>query len=57
MWSSQLPQHLLHTFAEVAETIYDLTGEGRPFVWQEEQQQAFDTIKKRMINPPNSVFA
>ena len=32
--------------------IYDLTKKGRPFVWQEEQQQAFDTIKERMINPP-----
>ena len=32
--------------------IYDLTKKGRPFVWQEEQQQAFETIKERMINPP-----
>ena len=32
--------------------IYDLTKKGRPFVWHEEQQQAFDTIKERMINPP-----
>ena len=32
--------------------IYDLTKKGRPFVWQKEQQQAFDTIKERMINPP-----
>ena len=32
--------------------INDLTKKGRPFVWQEEQQQAFDTIKERMINPP-----
>ena len=32
--------------------IYDLTKKGRPFVWQDEQQQAFDTIKERMINPP-----
>ena len=32
--------------------IYDLTKKGRPFVWQEELQQTFDTIKKRMINPP-----
>ena len=31
--------------------IYDLTKEGRPFIWQEEQQ-AFDTIKERMVNPP-----
>ena len=32
--------------------IHDLTKKGRPFVWQEEQQQAFDTRKERMINPP-----
>ena len=32
--------------------LYDLTKKGRPFVWQKEQQQAFDTIKERMINPP-----
>ena len=32
--------------------IYDLTKKGRPFIWQEEQQQAFDAIKEKMINPP-----
>ena len=32
--------------------IYDLTKKGRPFHWQEEQQQAFDIIKERMLNPP-----
>ena len=32
--------------------IYDLTKKGRPFIWQEEQQQAFDLIKERMVNPP-----
>ena len=32
--------------------IYDLTKKGRPFIWQKEQQQAFDLIKERMINPP-----
>ena len=31
---------------------YDLTKKGRPFIWQEEQQQAFDAIKEKMINPP-----
>ena len=31
--------------------IYDLTRKGRPFHWQEEHQQAFDTIKERMITP------
>ena len=32
--------------------IYDLTKKGRPFLWQEEQQRAFDIIKERMLNPP-----
>ena len=32
--------------------IYELTRKGRPFVWQEEQQVAFETIKERMMNPP-----
>ena len=32
--------------------IYELTRKGRPFVWQEEQQVAFGTIKERMMNPP-----
>ena len=36
---------------ELLKPIYDFTRKGRPFHWQEEQQQAFDTIKERMINP------
>ena len=32
--------------------IYDLTKKGRPFIWQEKQQKAFNTIKERMMNPP-----
>ena len=32
--------------------IYDLTKKGRPFHWQEEHQQAFDSIKEKMLNPP-----
>ena len=32
--------------------IYDLTKKGRPLIWQEEQQQAFNAIKEKMINPP-----
>ena len=32
--------------------IYELTKKGRPFIWQDEQQQALDTIKEMMIKPP-----
>ena len=37
---------------KLLKSIYDLTKKGRPFHWQEEQQQAFDIIKERMLNPP-----
>ena len=32
--------------------IYELIKKGRPFVWGDEQQKAFDEIKSRLLNPP-----
>ena len=32
--------------------MYDLTRKGRPFVWQQEQQNAFEEIKSRLQKPP-----
>ena len=32
--------------------IYELTKKGRPFIWGEEQQKAFDEIKSRLLKPP-----
>ena len=32
--------------------IYELTKKGRPFVWGEEQQKAFEEIKSRLLKPP-----
>ena len=32
--------------------IYGLTKKGRPFVWGDEQQKAFDEIKSRLLKPP-----
>ena len=32
--------------------IYELTKKGRPFVWGDEQQKAFDEIKSRLLRPP-----
>ena len=32
--------------------IYDLTRKGRQFIWEKEQQIAFEEIKCRLIKPP-----
>ena len=32
--------------------IYDLTRKGRQFIWEKEQQIAFEEIKHRLIKPP-----
>ena len=32
--------------------IYDLTRKGRQFIWGEEQHQAFDEIKRRLVKLP-----
>ena len=32
--------------------IYDLTRKGRSFIWEQEQQIAFEEIKKRLQKPP-----
>ena len=34
--------------------IYDLTRKGRPFIWGKEQQEAFEEIKHRLVQPPVS---
>ena len=31
--------------------IYKLTKKGRPFVWGDEQQKAFEEIKNRLLDP------
>ena len=32
--------------------IYEVTKKGKPFIWEDEQQKAFDKIKNRLLNPP-----
>ena len=32
--------------------IYDLTRKGRPFIWGKEQQDSFEEIKHRLVEPP-----
>ena len=35
---------------KILKTIYDLTRKGRPFIWGDEQQTAFEEIKSRLQN-------
>ena len=32
--------------------IYDLTRNGRPFIWGKEQQESFEEVKCRLVKPP-----
>ena len=32
--------------------IYDLTRKGRQFIWEEQQQSAFDELKSRLVKLP-----
>ena len=32
--------------------IYDLTRKGRQFIWEKEQQEAFEEIKRRLVKAP-----
>ena len=37
---------------KILKPIYDLTRKGRQFIWGEEQKQAFDKIKRRLVKLP-----
>ena len=37
--------------------IYDLTRKGRPSIWGEEQQEAFEEIKKKTSEDPSITYA
>ena len=37
---------------KLVKPIYELTKKGRPFIWGDEQQKAFDEIRSRLLKPP-----
>ena len=37
---------------KILKPIYDLMRKGRQFIWEKEQQTAFEEIKHRLIKPP-----
>ena len=53
---SQGMVHFLSVFCQdlqnLLKPIYDLTRKGRAFIWQQEQQTAFEEIKSRLQKPP-----
>ena len=48
--------HILSMFCpelqKLLKPIYDLTRKGRPFIWGEEQQEAFEEVKRRLVKDP-----
>ncbi|KAL6052135.1 hypothetical protein STEG23_034811, partial [Scotinomys teguina] len=41
-----------HGIAELAKPLYEVTQEGQDFIWMEEKQQAFDVLKKKVLEAP-----
>ena len=39
-------------FADLARPLHELTQKGRPFLWSEKQQLAFEQLKDRLTNAP-----
>ena len=39
-------------FSNIAKPLSDLTKKNRPFLWGDDQQQAFETLKNRLVNYP-----
>ena len=42
----------MENYAEVAAPLIELTNKGMPFRWGEDQEQAFNTLKKKLISSP-----
>ena len=39
-------------FAEIAKPLTELTKKNKPWTWGKSEQQAFDTLKEKLVNPP-----
>lgn len=45
-------RHFVQNFAEIAAPLYNLEKKGTVFHWTKQCQEAFDTLKHRLTNPP-----
>ena len=50
--NGKLCEHFLPRPTRILKPIYDFTRKGRPFIWGDKQQKAFQDIKDRLQNPP-----
>ena len=39
-------------YAKIAQPLYDLTKQGTPFIWTASCEQAFDTLKSKLLTTP-----
>ena len=51
-WIVKLLLRHIEGFSNIAKPLSDLTKENRPFFWGDDQQQAFETLKNRLVNYP-----
>ena len=42
----------VHQFAHVAEPLTKLTRKGEPFIWGDDQREAFHVLKQALVSPP-----
>ena len=42
----------IRSFAEIAKPLYDLTKKGKRFEWAEQQQDAFEQLKRCLVSEP-----
>jgi hypothetical protein len=49
-------RRFIMNFALIAEPLHRLLKKDQKFIWQEDQQRAFETLKEKLVNPPIMVF-
>ena len=45
-------RRFIESYSSIAKDLHKLTEKGQPFVWQAEQETAFQTLKERLVTAP-----